>query len=81
MPEVMLPLDESQVIELTRQLSPEGKRAVLRSLIPDIDQFEDLVDYGNERMRVLAEQRGIDWDSLSEEERERLIDDLLHEKP
>lgn len=79
MAEVMLPLNESQVIELTRQLSPEGKRAVLRSLIPDIDQFEDLVDYGNERIRVLAEQRGIDWDGLSEAEREQLIDDLLHE--
>lgn len=81
MAEVMLPLNESQVIELTRQLSPAGKRAVLRSLIPDIDQFEDLVDYGNERIRALAEQRVIDWGGLSEAERERLIDDLLHEKP
>lgn len=81
MAEVMLPLDESQVIELTRQLSPEGKRAVLRNLIPDIDQFENLVDYGNERIRALAEQRGIDWNGLSEVEREQLIDTLLHEEP
>lgn len=81
MAEVMLPLNESQVIELTRQLSPEGKRAVLRSLVPDIDQFEGLVDYGNERIRTLAEQRGIDWDGLSEAEREQLIDTLLHEEP
>jgi len=78
--EVVLPLRESQVVELIQQLSPEGKRAVLRTLILDLDQFELLVDYGNERIRALCQQRGIDWDSLSEEERERLIDDLLHEE-
>jgi hypothetical protein len=80
MAEVMLPLHESQVVELARQLSPEGKRAVLRTLIPDLDQFEVLVDYGNVRIRALCGQRGINWDSLSEAERERLIDDLLHEE-
>lgn len=80
MVEVVLPLRESQVVELIQQLSPEGKRTVLRTLISDLDQFEPLVDYGNERMRALCQQRGMDWDSLSEEERERLIDDLLHEE-
>lgn len=80
MAEVMLPLRESQIVELTRQLSPAGKQAVLRALISDLDQFEALVDYGNERIRALCRERGIDWDDLSEEERERLIDDLLHEE-
>ena len=80
MAEVMLPLRESQVVELARHLSPEGKRAMLRTLIPYLDQFESLVGYGHERMQALCKQKGIDWDSLSEEERERLIDDLLHEK-
>lgn len=79
MADVMLPLAESQVVELVRQLSPQSKRAVLRTLVLDLDQFEFLVDYGNERIRTLCAQRGIEWDSLSEEERERLIDDLLHE--
>lgn len=79
MVEVTLRLDESQVIELTQQLSPKGRRAVLRRLIPDLDQFEDLVDYGAERVRTVAEGRGIDWDNLSEEDRQQLIDDLLHE--
>jgi hypothetical protein len=79
MAEVILPLRESQVLELARQLSPESKRALLRTLIPELDQFDALVDYGNERIRALCEQRGLDWDSLSEEERGRWIDDLLHE--
>ena len=80
MADVMLPVRESQVIDLAQQLSPDGRRAVLRALIPDVDQFEALVDYGGERIRVLCADLGIDWDSLSERERERLIDDLLHEE-
>lgn len=79
MAEVMLPVREPQVIELVRQLSPEGKRTVLQVLIPDLDQFEALVEYGDERIRALCAQRGIDWGDLSEEERQTLIDDLLHE--
>jgi hypothetical protein len=80
MGEVLLPVHEPQVVELVRQLSPESKRAVLRLLIPDLDRFEILVDYGDERIRALCAQRGIDWDALSEKERRRLIDDLLHEE-
>jgi hypothetical protein len=79
MAEVMLPVREPQIVELVRQLSPEGKRIVLQVLIPDLDQLEALVDYGDERIRALCAQRGIDWRTLSEEERQTLIDDLLHE--
>lgn len=79
MAEVMLPVREPQIVELVRQLSPEGKRTVLQVLIPDLDQFEALVDHGDERIRALCAQRGINWGTLSEEERQALIDDLLHE--
>jgi len=79
MAEVMLPLRESQVIELVRQLSPQSKKALLRALIPELDRLDALVDYGSERIRALCKQRGINWDTLTEEERGRLIDDLLHE--
>jgi hypothetical protein len=79
MAEVMLTLRENQVLELATQLSPEGKRALLRVLIPDVGQFEELVDYGSARIRALCKRKGIDWDRLTEERRERLVDDLLHE--
>jgi hypothetical protein len=79
MAEVMLTLRETQVLELATQLSPEGKRALLRVLIPDVGQLEGLVDYGSARMRALCKRRGVDWDNLTEEQRERLVDDLLHE--
>ncbi len=79
MAEVMLTLRETQVLELATQLSPEGKRALLRVLIPDVarcEGFEGLVNYGDARIRALCKRKGIDWDSLTEEQRERLIDDL-----
>jgi hypothetical protein len=66
-------------IEWARHLSPKAKRDVLRALVPELDELDALVDYGNQRMRQLCAERGIDWDSLAEERRQRLIDELLHE--
>jgi hypothetical protein len=76
---VTLTVPESQVIEWVRQLSPEAKLDVLRILVPKLEELEALVDYGSQRMRDLAADRDIDWDSLTEGERERLVDELLHE--
>ncbi len=76
---VTLTVPESQVIEWVRQLSPKAKLDVLRTLVPELDELEALVDYGGQRMRDLTAKRGIDWDSLTENERQQLIDELLHE--
>ena len=77
---VTLEIPESQVVDWVRQLSPAAKQSVLRTLIPRLDEFENLVDYGDRRMRAICTERGLDWDSLSEDERQQLIDELLHEK-
>jgi hypothetical protein len=76
---VLLPIEESRVVDLASQLSLQGKRAILLALVPHLDEFEALTDYGNERIRALATERGLDWESLSESERETLIDNLLHD--
>ena len=76
---VNLEIPESQIVELVQQVSPAAKRDVLRSLIPQLDEFEDLVDYGDQKIRALCAERGLDWDSLSEDERKRMVDELLHE--
>ena len=47
--------------------------------MPKLDELEALVDDGSQRIHDLAAARGIDWDGLKETERERLIDELLHE--
>ena len=74
---ITLQVPESQVIQWVQQLPPGAKRKVLRLLIPQLDELESLVDYGGERMRELCSRRGVDWDILTEEQREQLIDDLL----
>jgi hypothetical protein len=76
---ITLTVPESQIIEWVRQLSPQTKQAVLRALIPELDELEALMDYGSQRMRQLCAERGVDWDSLSEDERQQLVDELLHE--
>ena len=75
---VTLEIPESQVVEWVRQLSPAAKHAVLKALIPQLDRLEELVDYGSQRMRKICAERGLEWDSLDEAQRERLINDLLH---
>lgn len=79
MVEMALSLRESQVIELVRQLSVDGKRRVLQTLIPDWDTFEELTNYGIERMHVVARERVVEWGNLTESQRKQFIDDLLHE--
>ena len=76
---VTVEVSESQVVEWVQQMSPEAKHKVLRALIPRLDAFEALVDYGSERIRALSAERGLDWDRMTEPDRERLIDELLHE--
>ena len=66
-------------MEWVRHLSLAGKHAVLRVLIPEVDNLELLVDYGSQRMRELCAARGVDWDQLGEDERLQLVDHLLHE--
>lgn len=76
---VTLEVSESQIVEWVQQMSPEAKHDVLRALIPRLDAFEALVDYGSERIRNLCAERGLDWDDMAEQDRERLVDELLHE--
>ena len=78
---VTLRVPEEQVLEWVKQLSPDAKQAVIRTLLPELDRLEMLVDYGGQRIRELCGQRGIRWDALSDSEREALIDAWLHEPP
>lgn len=75
-----LKLSEDQVVELTRQLSPQGRRKVLQTLIAvDTSRFEKIVGYGETKIREICIAKGINWDALSDEERQQVVDDLLHQ--
>jgi hypothetical protein len=76
---VTLTVPESQLIEWVQRLSPKAKLDVLRALVPELDRLDALVDYGSQHMRQWCAERGIDWDGLSGDERQELVDKLLHE--
>jgi hypothetical protein len=50
---ITLEIPESQVVEWVQQLSPVAKQAVLKALVPRLDELEALVDYGSQRVRAL----------------------------
>jgi hypothetical protein len=51
----------------------------LQALLPRLEATEELVGYGEQRVREICAARGPNWDTLLDEERERLVDTLLHE--
>jgi hypothetical protein len=74
-------LSNEQVVELVKQLSVEQQVEVFRFLLlQQWSQWESLSRYGVDRARLITQERGCNWDEMSEEERESLIDDIVHEK-
>ena len=78
MPTVELTIE--QVLALVQQLPPEQKRSVLLMLAEDARaRREERLDYAEAQLRRLCAERGRDWGTMSEDEREAFIDDLVHE--
>ena len=76
-----LELSDDQVISLVQGLPAERKRAALLALAQEAQAGrEDRLRRAEAQLRRAAAQRGLDWDRLSEDERESFVDALLHEK-
>jgi hypothetical protein len=76
-----LPLTDEQVVQLVKQLPPKAKQQVLIALTDERDHWWQTTAHdGEEAMRRLAATRHQNWDTLSEEQREAFVDELLHEK-
>jgi hypothetical protein len=77
----VLELNDEQVISLVRQLPAARKRAALLALAQDAQaRREERMRFGETQLRRACAERGLDWDRLSEDQREAFVDDLLHEK-
>jgi hypothetical protein len=73
-------LSDEQVIELVKQLSVGQQVEVFRFLLlQQWGKWESLSRYGTQKARLVAQERGLDWDAMTEEEREAFIDDVVHE--
>jgi hypothetical protein len=75
-----LRLTDEQVVDLVRQLPPERRRTALLALAEDATaRRADRMEYAEQQLRRIAGERGLDWDSLTDDERQDLVDDLIHE--
>lgn len=75
-----LELTIGQVIELVKQLPKEDKSAVLRALNREQETgAKDKWEQQEQQLRALSNQRGLDWDRLSEDDRDLLAKKLLHQ--
>ena len=77
MPKIDIP--EEQIIQSLDDLSPKARRDALRRLLPKAAYLERALERNRPRVEAVARDRGLDWDSLSEEQREKLVDEVLHE--
>jgi hypothetical protein len=76
----ILSLTDEQVVQLVKQLPPQAKKRVLTDLTAERDNWwQATATQGEQDMRHLARARGLDWDGMSEAQRETFVDDLLHE--
>ena len=73
-------LTTEQVIDFIQQMPPKEKRAVLIALAEKASVGEEeRMKYAESQVQQLCASRGLNWDTMTEEEREDFIDRLVHE--
>ena len=72
-------VNDEQILRCLDQLSPTGRRAALRKLIGGLERLDRLVEKNRGKLETLSRAKGREFSSLTEEEREALIDEILHE--
>ncbi len=74
------PSVEEQLREWIDQLAPEHKQILLAMLAED-DRLKrsTRLDFATAQLRRLCSGRDLDWDAMSEGERENFLDNLIHE--
>lgn len=76
----VLTVEDNQILELVRQLPVERRAWLFRQLLQD--EWPDwvaLAEYAAQRARIVAAERGRDWDTMTDSEREALVDAVVHE--
>jgi hypothetical protein len=75
-----LMLTNEQVVALAKQLPVEWRETLFRDLLSEEwGIWTRLHSAGQDAARNAAARRGTDWDKMTEEQREALIDQIVHE--
>ena len=73
-------LTTDQVVSFVQQMPPEEKRTVLLAIAAQAEASRAArMDYAEAQLRQLCAYRGLDWDTMTEAERENFVDHLIHE--
>ena len=72
-------LTTDQIVDFIQQMPPEEKRAVLLALAEQTETSRaERMEYTEVQFRKLCASRGLNWDTMTEAERENFVDDLIH---
>jgi hypothetical protein len=73
------PLSETKLVRAIQALPPSAKRRVLAKLVAGSDTLENFLVKGRRKIEKIAGDHGLRWKDMDEAERERFVDNLLHE--
>lgn len=75
-----LQVNETQIFDLVEQLPAAQQTALFqRLLLHQWPTWVSLSTAAQPGIRRAAAERGYDWDTMTEEEREIMVDDIVHE--
>ena len=73
-------LTTDQVVGFVQQIPAEERRALLLAIAEQAAaNREARIDRAETQFRQLCTERGLDWDAMTEAERENFVEDLIHE--
>ena len=77
----VLELTDEQVLSLVRQLPAPSRKTALLALAEDASRRRDeRLTQAEQQLRQRARERGLDWDTMNEDERETFVNRLLHDR-
>ncbi len=71
-------INEDQILSALDQLSPAARRVALAKLIGGLERLDRLVERNRGKIEAICRERAVDFSRLTEEEREVLVDGILH---
>ena len=75
-----LNLNAEQVLSLIDQLSSDQQIQILQKLFQKQQtNWESFAEKGQIAIRAIAQTKNQDWETMTEEEKEDFINDLIHE--
>ena len=72
-------VSEQQILDALDSLSPKARREAVLRLVVRASTLDRTTEGLQPRLIAMAKERGLDWGRLCDEERERLVDENLHE--